>query len=210
MNQYENIYQELVKKAALLEGVDERQGLQIKQEAQLCKDGKRRKRSKPKTLYGFIMHFWRGVDMKEQNKCWEWNRGLTSSGYGAIEFPGGMGLSHRIAYRLFYGAFDKTLLVCHHCDNRKCCNPNHLFLGTIQDNMKDAAMKGRTFLGRKNGEENANSKLKKQDVMNIINRFKNEKTSYSSLSREYGVCANQIRDIILGKSWKKVTTGVRS
>ena len=64
-------------------------------------------------------------------------------GYGGFWMNGKMEMSHRAAYTLFVGEIPKGLSVLHKCDNTKCCNPSHLFLGTQVDNMKDMWAKGR-------------------------------------------------------------------
>mgnify|MGYP003589933023 CR=1 FL=1 len=89
--------------------------------------------------------FWTKVDKQGPNDCWNW-KASTSNGYGRI-WQGGRGggwiLAHRFAYEYANGAFDSKLLVCHHCDNPRCCNPNHMFLGTWADNTHDMILKGR-------------------------------------------------------------------
>jgi hypothetical protein len=75
--------------------------------------------------------------------CYEWAGGISQKGYGVFYVGSKMYAAHRYAYTLWAGPIDEGLLVCHKCDNRKCLNIKHLFLGTVQDNNKDRDIKGR-------------------------------------------------------------------
>ena len=77
--------------------------------------------------------------------CWNWLGSLNSNGYALIGYCGKTVLLHRLTYELCNGVFDKKLCVLHKCDNRKCINPDHLFLGTKSDNMIDCANKNRQY-----------------------------------------------------------------
>jgi len=77
--------------------------------------------------------------------CWIWTR-AQRAGYGAVYVNGKKESAHRVAYRLYIGEIPVGLCVCHTCDNPLCVNPDHLFLGTHSDNMKDAYAKGRLIL----------------------------------------------------------------
>jgi hypothetical protein len=89
------------------------------------------------------VRFWNLVNIRGENDCWEWKASLDTKGYGQFNINGKMNGSHRIAWILTNGEISGNLNVCHHCDNPKCCNPKHLFLGTQADNMLDMMLKKR-------------------------------------------------------------------
>lgn len=94
--------------------------------------------------------------INESTGCWEWMGAHLQNGYGFAKlmcYKKGKKrnfTAHRLFYEHYKGKIPKGLLVCHHCDNRICCNPEHLFLGTHKDNMQDMMIKGRhPFNGKK-------------------------------------------------------------
>lgn len=100
-----------------------------------------------------ISLFWSSVDKKSDNDCWNWTRGRSSQlGYGSFKL-GNEQYTHRLAWELTNGKIPEGLCVCHHCDNPLCCNPNHLFLGTVKDNMQDRDMKGRGRFSKQRANE---------------------------------------------------------
>ena len=86
----------------------------------------------------------------EETECWEWQLATNNIGYGMIRDPdygphekGGMRTTHRVSYEIHKGRIPNNKIVMHSCDNPKCCNPEHLFLGTHQDNSQDMISKDR-------------------------------------------------------------------
>lgn len=95
--------------------------------------------------------------------CWLWQGNLDTKGYGRFSLFGKVHKAHRLSYQEFKGKVPKELFVCHKCDNPQCVNPKHLFLGTIQDNLRDMYDKGRG--ADRHGEKSTNCKLTNVDVL---------------------------------------------
>jgi hypothetical protein len=94
--------------------------------------------------------FWARAEPEPNSGCLLWPGAHTASGYGLVPFPvrGKLQGTHRMAYRLAKGEIPQGMFVCHRCDTKACMNPDHLFLGTQFDNMRDAVSKGIMDPGR--------------------------------------------------------------
>lgn len=144
--------------------------------------------------------FWVKVNKLGPDDCWEWQASIDTRGYGNFGVPKNDGKylmqrAHRVAWELTNGPLlGSSQHLCHTCDNRKCVNPAHLFIGNPKLNMQDCAAKGR-FNNRK-GENNPRSKLTIDDVKNI----RNSDLPLSKLALQYGVAKS-----VVGYARNKIT-----
>ena len=149
--------------------------------------------------------------IKKENGCWEWQGLKNHGGYGYFNDVSTKSriLSHRYSYKIFKGEIPDNFHVCHHCDNPKCCAPNHLFLGTDKDNMEDCKKKGRTAKGDKvarKGEQNKNS-IFTDDLVRQVRKMcadglKDREISEILGAEKYSVFS--INSIRHRKSWKHI------
>lgn len=125
--------------------------------------------------------------------CLNWHKSLTKGGYGQIGRK--MPNVHRLAWEYLFGAIPTGLYVLHRCDNPKCYNPHHLFLGTQRDNLKDMASKGRS--------PNAGAKISLEIAQQIRERYFSSDMTQSELGIEFKLSGTQIHRIIQGDRWKE-------
>jgi len=150
--------------------------------------------------------FWAKVEKTGENGCWEWTAGL-SEGYGDYWFNGTAVRAHRLSYVLHHPLTidlweHREILVCHRCDNPKCVNPSHLFLGSYADNNRDKEAKGRGNPPK--GEKHGHSKLTEDDVREIRTRYANGGVLQRQLALEYGVWQRTIGRIINRETWSHI------
>lgn len=148
----------------------------------------------------FPERFWSGVDKRDSDGCWPWTRTVGNHGYGAI-FKGKQLRTHRIAYELSNGKIPEGMCVLHKCDNRKCCNPSHLFLGTHLDNIADMVAKSRNNCGKLQPDRKRRVKLTEQIAKKIIQKYKTGKCLMTHLAKEYGMHPRTVNRIVRGQKW---------
>jgi len=133
--------------------------------------------------------------VKLANGCWQWRSHTDKDGYGVLPGAHQNTRAHRLSYEIHHGTIPEGMIVCHHCDNPGCVNPDHLFVGTQKDNAQDALMKGRHYIGEKNGR----SKLTKENVKEILASDLNGQ----QLANKFGVTRSTINNVRRGDTWQK-------
>lgn len=143
--------------------------------------------------------FWSKVNKTES--CWLWTGAKAE--YGKFWLDGKTVSAHRLVYESIHGAVPDGMMVCHHCDNPLCVNPNHLFLGTASDNIEDMIQKGRQGYTGQRGVKNPKVKLHPYQVREIRIKARQGQSS-SRLAKQYGVNKSTINRIINGDLWSHV------
>lgn len=159
-------------------------------------------------------NFWSRVKIGAANDCWEWQGSRSSSGYGNLSWHGIPVQAHRVAYFLTKGGIklptdfrQKNVakryqrFVLHKCDNRPCCNPEHLFLGSMRANQLDAYSKGRKVQPR---SKHVNAKLTAEQVVEIRRRYDAGESLQVQLALEFGVSQRAISLIVRRETYKDV------
>jgi hypothetical protein len=162
----------------------------------------------PRKLKPLADRFWQKVDVKTPDECWVWTANKYPNGYGQIAASAHKKLlSHRVSWELHFGPIPEGLNVCHKCDNRVCCNPTHLFLGTTAENIADKIAKRRGRTGSVFGSENNKSKLTRPQVIEM-HRLRGEGLSQRALARQFGLAKSSVVAILRGNHWKEVFNAI--
>ena len=177
-----------------------------------------------------IKRFWSKVMIGTPNECWEWTAGCDKDGYGQFSIGYTGTRAHRFSYLINRGPIAKGMVVCHTCDNPRCVNPSHLWLGTIEDNNRDMKAKGRSAVGQRNGaytkpetrargdrhgsaihpermlrgSQQSQAKLTEADVRFIRSAVALHTSTQAELSRRFGVSQSKISQIIKRRAWAHI------
>lgn len=157
--------------------------------------------------------FWSFVE--KSARCWLWTGTVLKNGYGMFRANNYNFRAHRVAWVFTHGVIPGDLVVMHLCDNRACCRPSHLVLGSQDANMADMVLKGRQAAGDRNGmralpgsalkgEQNGFSKLTEDAVRSIRRRYVRGIVTLTALAREYGTTEANVSLIVKRKAWRHV------
>lgn len=142
--------------------------------------------------------FWSSVNKKGDNECWEWKGNLERNGYGVFNSIQSHFKAHRCAWEFVNGRIPDGLYICHKCDNRKCVNPSHLFIGTQGDNLRDMVSKGRGNFNPLRGEKHPRHKLTDIQIRSMRQEYE-DGMSCIELGKKYGVHKAQATKIVFGR-----------
>lgn len=147
-----------------------------------------------------VQRFLAKVDKSGQ--CWIWTAATFSDGYGAFQLsnPVRTVRAHRFSFVVYKTEFESDLQVLHHCDNPLCVRPDHLFLGTVVDNMKDRDSKRRQTHGTKQWQAKLNATSVRE-----IRRLYADGVSIAKLARKFKMGETPIRNVCFRHSWKHVS-----
>ena len=145
-----------------------------------------------------IARFWEKVD--KTGDCWEWTAYKNRQGYGVFGLGRKSVLAHRVAWTLVEGDIPHGVCVLHTCDNPQCVSPEHLFLGSNQDNMDDKVQKGRQ--SRLRGSKNGRATLTERDVLEIRSLY--PRMYQYQLAGLFGVSQPTICKVVNRNSWAHI------
>ncbi len=145
--------------------------------------------------------FWAKVERRRKNQCWLWLASLRGRGYGQFGGPlchGAHGAAHRISWLIHFGPIPDGLFVLHHCDNPRCVNPSHLFLGTHQDNMADRDAKNRVAHGERHYRATTSAAK-----VGMARRMFSAGSSIAEITAATSLSRRILKRVIEGKQWKR-------
>jgi hypothetical protein len=165
-----------------------------------CKSAAQRRHLSPDDI---AARLWARVD--RSGDCWLWTGYTNPGGYGQMNVGGHRTrLTHRVAWELTYGAIPDGDFVCHRCDTPACCRPDHLFLGSHTDNMRDATQKGRLPRNEQIGEAHKAAKLTADDVRRMRALYAAGGYTFTELGDLFSVSRAKAFQVVRRKSWRHI------
>lgn len=138
--------------------------------------------------------FWNKVEKTEG--CWNWKAHRNKLGYGMFKTASGSELAHRVSYRMAGRLYDESLCVLHRCDNPRCVNPDHLWLGSRIDNNQDKVNKGRA--SALHGEDNGRCRISDAQVSEMRTCYE-AGSKILDLAEKFCISKSQVWNIVSGR-----------
>lgn len=136
--------------------------------------------------------------VEKTDECWLWRGNLTRYGYGRLQYNKRRYAAHRLSFELHHGPIQNELYVCHKCDNPRCVNPAHLFLGDQKANMSDCVSKGRYAAG----ERSPNAKITSSDVTEIRRIVETGLYTHEEIAAKFKTSRPNVTKIINRYRWR--------
>lgn len=138
---------------------------------------------------------------EEIGPCWIWTGSKTHDGYGKVRMMGREFRAHRASWVLRYGFIRPDVIACHRCDNPPCVNPDHLFIGSVADNMRDMKLKGRA-----KGPPSAktNTAVLDDETAFLVRVLRADGWGRKELASRFGLTTTSIDNVVSGRTWKRV------
>ncbi len=164
---------------------------------------------------GLAARFWKRVERGTTNDCWEWTGARCRQGYGTLRSQGRTLSTHRVSWELQRGPVPRGKWGLHRCDYPPCVNPQHLFLGTRTDNVRDMVAKGRNRPARGDahpirkhpekvrGTNNGRARLTESQVIEIRSRAAAGE-SVAAIARETRMSEGALRHIVKRRKWRHI------
>lgn len=144
-------------------------------------------------------NFWSRVSAPTATGCREWQGYTLKNGYGRLMWNRELVSAHRLAWLLSTGSPAGDAYVCHRCDNRRCCEPTHLFLGDARENYADCRAKDRHM----RGERQPLAKLTSADIP-LLRRLWKDGATLEAIAKRFGICKQTVHRAATGRSWAHV------